>query len=133
MAAVGIPDYRLPRNILQYEIEVIKKRGVEIQYNPRVGKDITLEEIKAQGFRAIFIGVGAHLSKKMGVDGEDADYQGFVKGVDFLRDINLGKEIYKGKKLLVVGGGNVAIDCVRSAFRVGFIDSNIVYRRSRAA
>lgn len=132
MAAVGIPDYRLPRNILQYEIEVIKKRGVEIQYNTRVGKDITLEEIKAQGFRAIFIGVGAHLSKKMGVDGEDADYQGFVKGVDFLRDINLGKEIYKGKKLLVVGGGNVAIDCVRSAFRVGFTDANIVYRRSKA-
>jgi formate dehydrogenase beta subunit len=68
----------------------------------------------------------------MGVDGEDAGYQGFVKGVDFLRDINLGKEIYKGKKLLVVGGGNVAIDCVRSAFRVGFTDANIVYRRSRA-
>ena len=132
MAAVGIPDYRLPRNIIQYEIEVIKKQGVEIQYNTRVGKDISLEEIKTQGFRAIFIGVGAHLSKKMGVDGEDAGYQGFVKGVDFLRDINLGKEIYKGKKLLVVGGGNVAIDCVRSAFRVGFIDSNIVYRRSKA-
>ncbi|HAY22350.1 MAG TPA: dihydropyrimidine dehydrogenase subunit A [Desulfobacterales bacterium] len=132
MAAVGIPDYRLPRNILQYEIEVIKKQGVHIQYNTRVGKDITLEDIKAQGFRAIFIGVGAHLSKKMGVEGEDAGYQGFVKGVDFLRDINLGKEIYKGKKLLVVGGGNVAIDCVRSAFRVGFTDSNIVYRRSRA-
>ena len=132
MAAVGIPDYRLPRNILQYEIEVIKKLGAEIQYNTRVGKDITLEEIKAQGFRAIFIGVGAHLSKKMGVEGEEAGYQGFVKGVDFLRDVNLGKEIYKGKKLLVVGGGNVAIDCVRSAFRVGFTDSNIVYRRSRA-
>jgi len=132
MAAVGIPDYRLPRNILQYEIEVIKKTGVEIQYNTRVGKDITLEEIKAQGYRAIFIAVGAHLSKKMRVEGEDAGYEGFIKGVDFLRDINLGKEIYKGKKLLVVGGGNVAIDCVRSAFRVGFTDVNIVYRRSRA-
>ncbi|RLA92539.1 MAG: dihydropyrimidine dehydrogenase subunit A [Deltaproteobacteria bacterium] len=132
MAAVGIPDYRLPRNILKYEIEVIKKTGVEIQYNTRVGKDITLEEIKAQGYRAIFIAVGAHLSKKMRVEGEDAGYEGFIKGVDFLRDINLGKEIYKGKKLLVVGGGNVAIDCVRSAFRVGFTDVNIVYRRSRA-
>ena len=132
MAAVGIPDYRLPRNILRYEIDVIKKVGVEIQYNTRVGKDITLEEIKAQGFRAIFIGVGAHLSKKMRVEGEDAGYEGFIKGVDFLRDINLGQEIYQGKKLLVVGGGNVAIDCVRSAFRVGFKDVNIVYRRSRA-
>jgi len=132
MAAVGIPDYRLPRNILRYEIEVIKKVGVEIEYNTRVGKDITLSELKAQGFRAIFVGVGAHLSKKMRLEGEDAGYEGFIKGVDFLRDMNLGKEIYKGKKLLVVGGGNVAIDCVRSAFRVGFTDSNIVYRRSRA-
>jgi formate dehydrogenase beta subunit len=132
MAAVGIPDYRLPRNILRYEIDVIKKVGVEIEYSTRVGKDITLAELKAQGFRAIFIGVGAHLSKKMRVEGEDAGYEGFIKGVDFLRDMNLGNEIYKGKKLLVVGGGNVAIDCVRSAFRVGFTDSNIVYRRSRA-
>jgi len=132
MAAVGIPDYRLPRHILQYEIEVIKKAGVEIQYNTRVGKDISLQDLKNQGFRAIFIGIGAHLSKKMGVEGEDAGYEGFVKGVDFLRDINLGKEIYRGKKLLVVGGGNVAIDCVRTAFRVGFTDVNIVYRRSRA-
>lgn len=132
MAAVGIPDYRLPRNILQYEIDVIRKVGVEIQYNARVGKDITLEQLKAQGFRAIFIGVGAHLSKKMGVEGEDAGYEGFIKGVDFLRDINLGKEVFKGKKLLVVGGGNVAIDCVRTAFRVGFNDVNIVYRRTKA-
>ncbi|MBW1802654.1 MAG: FAD-dependent oxidoreductase, partial [Deltaproteobacteria bacterium] len=131
MAAVGIPDYRLPRNIVHYEIDVIKKVGVEIQYNTTVGSDITLEEIKAQGFRAVFIGVGAHLSKKMRLEGEDAGYDGFVKGVDFLRDINLDKEIYQGKKLLVVGGGNVAIDCVRSSFRVGFTDANIVYRRSR--
>ncbi|MCX8012261.1 MAG: FAD-dependent oxidoreductase, partial [Desulfobacterota bacterium] len=131
MAAVGIPDYRLPRNILRYEIEVIKKAGVEIQYNTQVGKDISLQDLKNQGFRAIFIGIGAHLSKKMGVEGEDAGYEGFVKGVDFLRNINLGKEIYKGKKLLVVGGGNVAIDCVRTGFRVGFTDVNIVYRRSR--
>jgi len=131
MAAVGIPDYRLPRNVLQYEIDVIEKAGAEIQYNTRVGKDITLEAMKAQGFRAIFIGVGAHISKKMRLEGEDAGYDGFLKGVDFLRDINLGEEIYKGKKLLVVGGGNVAIDCVRSAFRAGFTDANIVYRRSR--
>lgn len=135
MAAVGIPDYRLPRPIMRYEIEVIRSLGVEIQYNTRVGTDITLEALKSQGYRAIFIAVGAHLSKKMGVEGEDAGYEGFIKGVDFLRDVNLGrtgKETYQGKKLLVVGGGNVAIDCVRSAFRVGFVDSNIVYRRSKA-
>ena len=90
MAAVGIPDYRLPRNILQYEIDVIKSIGVEIEYNTRVGKDITLEEIKTQGYKAIFIAVGAHLSKKMRLEGEDAGYDGFIKGVDFLRDVALG-------------------------------------------
>jgi formate dehydrogenase beta subunit len=135
MAAVGIPDYRLPRDVLQYEIDVIRTLGVEIEYNTRVGNDITVEEIKAQGYKALFIAVGAHLSKKMRLEGEDAGYEGFVKGVDFLRDVALGKigeDAYGGKKLLVVGGGNVAIDCVRTAFRVGFVDSNIVYRRSRA-
>jgi len=137
MAAVGIPDYRLPRDVLQYEIDVIKSLGVEIQYNTRVGEgqDITLAEIKARGYKAIFIAVGAHLSKKMRLEGEDAGYEGFIKGVDFLRDIALGiikPDTFEGKKIMVVGGGNVAIDCVRSAFRVGFVDSNIVYRRSRA-
>jgi formate dehydrogenase beta subunit len=132
MAAVGIPDYRLPRKDLNYEIDVIKSLGIEIIYDTRVGKDITLQEIKEKGYKAIFIGIGAHNSKKMRVEGEDAGYEGFIRGVTFLLNINLGKEVPKGEKIFVVGGGNVAIDCVRSALRIGFKDVNLVYRRSRA-
>jgi formate dehydrogenase beta subunit len=131
MAAVGIPDYRLPRAILRREVEIVKKAGVEIRYNTRIGKDKTIDDLWEEGFKAIFIGVGSHESKAMGVEGEEKGYQGFVHGVKFLRDINLGREIYKGDKVMVVGGGNVAIDCARSAFRVGFKEVNLVYRRSR--
>lgn len=132
MAAVGIPDYRLPRNFLRYEIAVIESMGVRIIYNTRVGKDITLQDIRDNGYRAVFIGVGAHDSKKMGVDGEDKGYRGFIPGVVFLRNINLGLDVPRGKKLVVVGGGNVAIDCVRSALRIGFKEVKLLYRRSRS-
>jgi len=132
MAAVGIPDYRLPRDFLNYEIDVVKSCGVSIVYNTTVGKDITLQQLREQGFKALFLGVGAHESKKMGVEGEDKDYRGFIPGVVFLRNINLGREVPLGKRLVVVGGGNVAIDCVRSAVRLGFKDVRLLYRRSRA-
>jgi formate dehydrogenase beta subunit len=131
MAAVGIPDYRLPRAILRREVEIVQKAGVEIIYNTRIGVDKTMDDLWKEGYQAIFIGVGSHDSKAMGVEGEEKGYQGFIPGVKFLRDINVGKEIYKGDKLMVVGGGNVAIDCARSAFRVGFKEVNLVYRRSR--
>jgi len=132
MAAVGIPDYRLPRDFLNYEIDVVRSCGVSIIYDTVVGKDITLQQLREQGFKALFLGVGAHESKKMGVDGEDKGYQGFIPGVVFLRNINLGKEVPLGERLVVVGGGNVAIDCVRSAVRLGFKDVRLLYRRSRA-
>ena len=132
MAAVGIPDYRLPRDFLNYEIDVVKRYNVSIMYDTMVGKDITLQQLREQGFKALFLGVGAHESKKMGVDGEDAGYRGFIPGVVFLRNINLGKEVPLGERLVVVGGGNVAIDCVRSAVRLGFKDVRLLYRRSRA-
>jgi len=132
MAAVGIPDYRLPRDFLQYEIDVIKNCGVEIVYNTRVGKDISLKDLRAKGYRAIFLGIGAHDSKKMGVEGEDKGYRGFIPGVEFLRNISLGLAVPRGEKLVVVGGGNVAIDCVRTAIRIGFKDVKLLYRRSRS-
>ena len=132
MAAVGIPDYRLPRDFLQYEIDVIKNSGVEIIYNTQVGKDINLKDLREKGYRAIFLGIGAHDSKKMGVEGEDKGYRGFIPGVEFLRNINLGLAVPRGEKLVVVGGGNVAIDCVRSAIRIGFKDVKLLYRRSRS-
>jgi formate dehydrogenase beta subunit len=132
MAAVGIPDYRLPRNILRYEAEMVKRLGVEIRYNTQVGKDITLSQIFEQGYKAIFVGVGAQTNTSMGVEGEDQGYRGFIPGVFYLLEINLGRDPYpEGKKVVVVGGGNVAIDCVRSSFRIGKTDVNLVYRRTK--
>lgn len=132
MAAVGIPDYRLPRDILQDEIKEIERQGVEIIYGKTLGVHFTLDDLEEQGFKAVFIGIGCHCHKKMDIDGEDAGYYGYVPGVYFLRNINLGimDEVPKGKKLVVVGGGNVAIDCARIAFRLGFEESHLVYRRS---
>lgn len=132
MAAVGIPDYRLPRHILRREVDLVKKEGVEIDYGVIVGKDITISELKKE-FDAVFIGVGAQTSSKMGVEGEDKGLKGFIPGIKYLFDINAGIDPYpEGKRVVVVGGGNVAMDCVRSSFRIGKTDVNLVYRRSRA-
>jgi formate dehydrogenase beta subunit len=132
MAAVGIPDYRLPRNIVGYETEIVKRLGVEIRYNTKVGKDITLSQMFEQGYKAVFIGVGAQTNTPMGVGGEDKGYKGFIPGVYYLLEINLGRDPYpEGKRVVVVGGGNVAIDCVRSSFRIGKPDVNLVYRRTK--
>jgi formate dehydrogenase beta subunit len=132
MAAVGIPDYRLPRNIVRYEAGIVERMGVEIRYNTQVGKDITLSQMFEQGYKAIFIAVGAQTNTPMGVEGEDKGYQGFIPGVFYLLEINLGRDPYpEGKRVVVVGGGNVAIDCVRSSFRIGKPDVNLVYRRTK--
>ncbi|MBF0506555.1 MAG: FAD-dependent oxidoreductase [Nitrospirae bacterium] len=133
MAAVGIPDYRLPRSVLRSEIKAIEDEGVEIIYGKALGVHFTLDDLEEQGYKAVFIGMGCHCHKKMGIEGEDAGYYGHVPGVYFLRNINLGlmDAVPKGKKLVVVGGGNVAIDCARIAFRLGFGESHLVYRRSR--
>jgi formate dehydrogenase beta subunit len=132
MAAVGIPDYRLPRNIVGYETEIVKRLGVEIRYNTQVGKDIALSQMFEQGYKAIFIGIGAQTNTPMGVQGEDQGYKGFIPGVYYLLEINLGRDPYpEGKRVVVVGGGNVAIDCVRSSFRIGKPDVNLVYRRTK--
>ncbi|MDD2364746.1 MAG: FAD-dependent oxidoreductase [Desulfuromonadaceae bacterium] len=131
MVAVGIPAYRMPRPILQRDIDIIQSVGVEIVYNCRVGSDITLPELKKK-HDAVFIAPGAHSSKPMGVDGEDNGYKGFLSGgIYFLRDAYLGKPTGMGKKVVVVGGGNTAIDCVRVALREGAEMSCLVYRRSR--
>ncbi len=132
MAAVGIPDYRLPRDIVRYETSLVERMGAEIRYNTQVGKDITLSQMFEQGYKAIYIAVGAQTNTPMGVEGEDKGYKGFIPGVYYLLEINLGRDPYpEGKKVVVVGGGNVAIDCVRSSFRIGKPDVNLVYRRTK--
>jgi len=131
MSAVGIPDYRLPRPVLRGEVGQIQKMGVSIHYNATVGKDITLSQLETD-YDAVFIGIGAQDSSAMMVEGEDKGYQGFIPGVKYLLDINEGRDPYPaGKKVVVIGGGNVAIDCVRSSFRINKKDVNLVYRRTR--
>jgi formate dehydrogenase beta subunit len=131
MVAVGIPAYRMPRHLLQRDIDIISALGVEIIYNTRVGKDITLPELKEK-YDAVLLAPGAHRSKPMGVEGEDKGYKGFLKGgIEFLREAYMGRPTGMGKKVVVVGGGNTAIDCVRVALREGAEESNLLYRRSR--
>jgi len=130
MLKVGIPDYRLPAAILDAEIKAIEKVGVTIKTNTRFGKDITFDDLQKQGFDAIFIGLGAHSEQKLGIPGEDA--QGVISGIDFLRATALGETTsFKDKIVLVIGGGNVAIDSARSALRLGAKEVQIVYRRRR--
>ncbi|NMA92233.1 MAG: FAD-dependent oxidoreductase [Firmicutes bacterium] len=132
MLAVGIPAYRLPREILKAEIDLVRSRGVTIKLNTRVGDELPLEQLWEEGFGAIFIATGLHRSSSMRVDGEEAGYRGFIPGVEFLRRINLGEPIELGERVAVIGGGNVAMDCARSSLRLGAREVNLVYRRSRA-
>ena len=129
MMVWGIPDYRLPRDILNKDIAYIQKLGVEIKTNTPIGEDLTIDGLFDQGFKAVFLGVGAQKSMKLGIEGEDLP--GVIPGVDYLRDLNEGKDVSLGDRVAVIGGGNVAIDVVRSAVRQGSKDVFIVYRRSR--
>ena len=131
MSAVGIPDYRLPRGILRGEVDQVRKMGVIFHYNTSIGKDIKLSQLEKE-FDAVFIGIGAQDNTSMRVEGEDKGYKGFIPGVKYLLDINQGRDPYpEGKKVVVIGGGNVAIDCVRCSFRIQQEDGNLVYRRTR--
>jgi len=131
MMRVGIPDYRLPPAVLEKEIAFITRMGVEIQYNTRVGTDITVNGLLEGDFESVFIGVGCHRDMKLGIEGEE-EISGVIPGVQFLRDVNLGdlKEI-KGK-VAIVGGGDVAIDAARTALRIGADKVSILYRRTEA-
>ena len=127
MMRVGIPDYRLPPEILDGEIEVIKSAGVDIKLNARIE---SVDSLFEQGFDAVFLGPGAHRGMTLGVEGEDSP--GVFDGASFLRDANLGVKVDLGNKVAVIGGGNVAIDSARVALRLGAKDVTIVYRRTRA-
>jgi heterodisulfide reductase subunit A-like polyferredoxin len=134
MLAGGIPQYRLPRAVLDYEVDYFRKLGIEIRLNSPVGKDLTLEDLKRQGYGAIFLATGAWTSLKLDVPGEEAE--GVVHCIPFLRAANLGKElgeeVWVGRRVAVVGGGNAAVDSARTALRLGAQAVTIVYRRTRA-
>ncbi len=129
MLAVGIPEFRLPRDILQTEIDSIRQLGVEMKTNHRFHFDRNGRTLPKLDFQSAFIAIGAHRSMRLNIPGEKI--QGVLHGVEFLRDINLGKRPKIGKRVAVIGGGNVAIDASRSAIRLGAEEVEIYYRRSR--
>ncbi|MFC1821413.1 NAD(P)-binding protein [Thermodesulfobacteriota bacterium] len=130
MLRVGIPDYRLPPEVLDREINFILRLGVEARTGQRLGNEFTLKDLEKEGFKAIFLGIGAHRSMKTNIPGEDA-FEGVLDAVDFLRDVNLGDRKKPGNRVLIIGGGNVAIDAARVAKRLGCEEVTVVYRRSR--
>ncbi len=154
MMRVGIPEYRLPKRLVEAEIDLIRKQGVEIRTNTPIGKDLTLEMLFQQGYKAIFLGIGAHEPQKLGLPGEDL--AGVHHGVEFLRKVSLDLEssnrlhgdsnqpymngerltekgeskLKLGKRVAVIGGGNTAIDAARTALRLGAEEVKVLYRRS---
>jgi heterodisulfide reductase subunit A-like polyferredoxin len=129
MMAVGIPEYRLPRDILQQEISIIEQLGVNITTGVTFGQDITLESLQAEGYQALYLATGLHESRSLGLEGEDLE--GIVPGISFLRQVSLGKEISVAQKTLIIGGGNVAIDCALTAKRLGAEQVTLVCLESR--
>jgi len=131
-AAFGIPDYRLPRQVLRNEAEVVLEMGGQIHYNQRLGKDFTLKDLRDRGFDAIFLAIGCQLGTSLGIPGEELQPRGYYPGVEFLKRVNRNEPIEMGSKVVVVGGGNVAMDCSRSSLRMGAKEVHLVYRRTKA-
>ena len=129
MMAVGIPSYRLPRDILREEIKTIVDMGVEIKTGVSFGKDITIESLKKDGYKAFFIAVGLHVSRGLNVEGENFD--GIIHGINFLRDVSLKGNVTIGERAIVIGGGNVAIDVALTALRSGAKEVEMVCLESR--
>ncbi len=129
MMSVGIPAYRLPRDIIAEEIKVIEEMGVEIRTGVSFGEDVTLESLKGEGYRAVFMATGLHLSRRLNVPGED--HEAVLKGVDFLREAALGGKVSVGDRVVVIGGGNVAVDVALTAKRTGGKDVTLVCLEKR--
>jgi NADH-quinone oxidoreductase subunit F len=127
MMRYGIPEYRLPREVLAGEIEGIKNTGVNIRLNTKVN---SLDELFEDGYNAIFLAIGAHQGAKLGIEGEDSPE--VMEGVSLLREINMGNKVRLGNRVAVIGGGNAAIDVSRNALRLGASEVTLIYRRTRA-
>jgi formate dehydrogenase major subunit len=129
MLRYGIPSYRMPRDVLDKELNILWRMGVELQVNSRLGADYQLEDLFAEGFDAVFLALGAFNSNDMGIPGEDAD--GVVTAVDFLGELELNGEVHVGDKVTVIGGGFTAMDACRTSIRKGAEQVTCLYRRSR--
>ncbi|MBT8369380.1 MAG: FAD-dependent oxidoreductase, partial [Deltaproteobacteria bacterium] len=129
MLRVGIPAHRLPREILDQEIEVITNLGVDIKTNTSLGSDLTVDDLLNDGYKAVYLALGSHRGIELGIPGEKAN--GVRQGVDFLKEVNLTGKADVGQKVAIIGGGNVAIDVARASVRLGAGEVSIVYRRTR--
>ena len=130
MLTLGIPNFRLEKDVLNAEIDILREMGVEFRCGVEVGRDITIEQLRAQGYKGFYVAIGAQKSARLGVAGEELT--GVYGGVDFLRAVNLGEQPAIGKRCAVIGGGNVAMDVCRSAVRLGADETYVLYRRSEA-
>jgi heterodisulfide reductase subunit A len=126
----GIPEFRLPRDVLDREIEFLRRTGIEFLTGAPIGKDRTVDHLLADGYKAVFLATGAWESMKLGVEGEDLD--GVEPGLDLLRKKALGEEVSVGDRVVVIGGGNAAMDACRTALRMGASEVTVLYRRTRA-
>ena len=129
MLTMGIPEFRLEKDVVEAEIEILKAMGVTFKTGVEVGRKVTLDSLRAEGYKAFYVAIGAWKSTPIGCEGEDA--KGVFSGIEFLRQVNTGKKPAVGKSVAVVGGGNVAIDVARSAVRLGAEKVTVLYRRTR--
>ena len=129
MMTLGIPSFRLDRDVVNAEIDILRELGVEFKTGVQVGKDVTIQQLRQEGFKAFYLGIGA--SKGMAVGCKGDDLPGVFTGIDFLKAVNLGEKPGIGNDVAVIGGGNVAIDVARTAVRLGAENVTIVYRRGR--
>ena len=129
MLTLGIPSFRLEKDIVEAEIDILKEMGVEFKTGVEVGKDITLDDLRKDGYEGFYLAIGAQGGRKLGIEGEDAD--GVITGVEFIRNVNLGKDVKLPRRAIVIGGGNVAIDVARTASRTGATDVKMFCLESR--
>ncbi len=130
MLLLGIPRYRLPREVIDREVAMLRDLGVVFSFNTRFGEDVGFDQLRKEGFEAFFFAIGAHRSFKLGIPGEQ-EAPNVIESVDFLRQVALGRREVPGRRVVVVGGGNVAIDAARTALRLGCREVTIAYRRTR--
>ncbi len=131
MMLVGIPRYRLPREVIDREVGMLEDLGIEFRFNTRFGQDVMLEDLKTEGFDAFLLTIGAHTAYKLNIPGE-TNYPGVIDSIHFLRRVALGERHIPGKRVVIIGGGNVAIDAARTSLRLGCPSVTVAYRRTRA-
>jgi NADPH-dependent glutamate synthase beta subunit-like oxidoreductase len=130
MILLGIPRYRLPREVIDREVAMLRDLGVVFRFNTRLGQDLTFDDLKQEGFNAFLLAIGAHQAFTLNIPGE-TDYPQVLDAIGFLRAVALGRREVPGKRVLVIGGGNVAIDAARTSLRLGAESVELVYRRTR--